>query len=155
MRPAVSPPMSTPSYRRWATRMVWAGAKPSLREASCWRVEVVKGGCGRRLAGLASTAETRKVASSRSRLKASASSPLPMSSRWIFLPFAPTSRASNTPPSPVAVVGALDPGGPRLEDAPVWGGERRDDRPVCARDEGLVLALAVGHKPQRDRLHAP
>ena len=36
-------------------RMVWAGAKPSLRLASCCRVEVVNGGGGWRLAGLAST----------------------------------------------------------------------------------------------------
>ncbi len=88
--------------------MVCAGAMPSLREASCWSVEVVKGGCGWRLAGFASTELTAKEAISRSRRKASASSPLPMSSRVIFLPSAPTSRALKTPPSFVASVATSD-----------------------------------------------
>jgi hypothetical protein len=38
--------------------MVCAGAKPSLRLASCCSVEVVKGACGLRRAGFASTVET-------------------------------------------------------------------------------------------------
>src|SRR5260370_20199499 len=62
MRPTGSPSRSTPSYRRWATRMVWLGLKPSLREASCCRVEVVKEGKGLRLTVLRSTAETLKGA---------------------------------------------------------------------------------------------
>ena len=41
--------------------MVCAGAKPSLRLASCCRVEVVKGGGGLRLAGFASTEATVKA----------------------------------------------------------------------------------------------
>jgi hypothetical protein len=45
-------------------RMVWAGAKPSLRLASCCRVEVVNGGGGLRLAGLASTLATMNAATS-------------------------------------------------------------------------------------------
>ena len=39
--------MSTPSYSFWAACMVRWALKPSLREASCCRVEVVKGGGGR------------------------------------------------------------------------------------------------------------
>ena len=35
--------------------MVWRGEKPSLREASCCRVEVVKGGAGWRRCALLST----------------------------------------------------------------------------------------------------
>ena len=67
-------------------------------------------------------------------MKASASSPLPMSSRWIFLPSAPTSRASNTPPSWVASVATIDQ---------YSCGEKR-----------LDLALAVADEAQRHRLHA-
>src|SRR3954470_3411278 len=64
MRPVVSPPISMPSYSRCAIRMVCAGAKPSLRLASCCSVEVVKGACGLRRAGLASTGGDVKVAAS-------------------------------------------------------------------------------------------
>ncbi len=67
--------MSTPSYRRCATRMVCAGAKPSLRLASCCRVDVVKGGGGLRRAGFASTEVTVKAAVSSACLKSSASWP--------------------------------------------------------------------------------
>ena len=64
-----------------------------MRLASCCMVEVVNGGGGLRRVGLASTDVTAKFAFSRSRVKASASAPEPMSSRWIFWPSAPTSRA--------------------------------------------------------------
>ena len=57
-----------------------------------------------------------------------------MSSRWIFLPSAPTRRASKVSLRGVA--------------------ERRDQRPVFARDELLDLELAVADEPQRHRLHA-
>src|SRR5215831_12247401 len=89
-------------------RMVWAGAKPSLRLASCCSVEVVKGGGGLRLAGLASTLATVNAALSNARLKASASAGVPMSSRWIFWPSAPTRRASNSSPRGVASVATSD-----------------------------------------------
>jgi hypothetical protein len=49
----------------------WA-EKPSLREASCCSVEVVKGGAGLRRAGFFSTAETVKVAAWTAALAASA-----------------------------------------------------------------------------------
>ena len=35
--------------------MVWLTENPSLRAASCWRVEVVKGGSGERLSGFTAT----------------------------------------------------------------------------------------------------
>jgi hypothetical protein len=38
--------------------MVWRTLKPSLRLASCWRVEVVNGGAGLRVAGLVSMPAT-------------------------------------------------------------------------------------------------
>ena len=37
---------STPSYSRWASDIVLDGDKPSLDEASCCRVLVMKGGAG-------------------------------------------------------------------------------------------------------------
>jgi hypothetical protein len=76
-------------------RMVCAGAKPSLRLASCCSVEVVKGAYGLRRAGFASTVVTVKFAASIAFFSSSASAPEPMSRRWIFLPSAPTRRASN------------------------------------------------------------
>ena len=39
-------PMSIPSYSFWAVDMVFLAEKPSLRDASCCRVEVVNGGDG-------------------------------------------------------------------------------------------------------------
>ncbi len=88
--------------------MVCAGAKPSLRLASCCRVEVVKGGGGLRLAGLASTVATVNAALSSACLNASASAPEPMSRRWIFWPSAPTRRASKVSPRGVASVATSD-----------------------------------------------
>src|SRR5439155_569969 len=56
MRPTEpSGPSSMPSYRRCATRMVRDGWKPSLRDASCWRREVMKGGVGWRRRSFRST----------------------------------------------------------------------------------------------------
>ena len=89
-------------------RMVWAGAKPSLRLASCCKVEVVNGGGGLRLAGLASMLATVKAAVSSACLNASASAPVPMSRRCTLRPSAPTSRASNSSPRGVARVAISD-----------------------------------------------
>ena len=47
---------------------------PSLRPASCWSVEVVNGGAGKRCAGFSSARATVKVASMQLRRNASASS---------------------------------------------------------------------------------
>ncbi len=59
MRPTVpSSPIATPSYSFCATCMVLQVVKPSLREASCCRVEVVNGGAGRRLRSLLATSVT-------------------------------------------------------------------------------------------------
>ena len=51
MRPVWPSPVSTPSYRRWATDIVRLGLKPSLRLASCWSVLVVNGAAGLRVTG--------------------------------------------------------------------------------------------------------
>ncbi len=60
MRPAVpSPGRSMPSYSRWATDIVRRALNPSLRAASCWRVEVVNGGAGERFRSFFSTPSTR------------------------------------------------------------------------------------------------
>ena len=61
--------------------MAMAGAKPSLRLASCCMVEVVKGGGGLRRAGLASTAATVKVALSSAFFRSVACTPEPISRR--------------------------------------------------------------------------
>ena len=42
--------------------MVWLTVKPSLRAASCWRVEVVNGGAGVRFTGFLATLSTLKMA---------------------------------------------------------------------------------------------
>src|SRR5262245_43413988 len=89
-------------------RMVCAGAKPSLRLASCCKVAVVNGGGGLRLAGLASILATVKAAVSSARLNASASAPVPMSRRCTLRPSAPTSLASNSSPRGVASVAISD-----------------------------------------------
>ena len=114
--------------------MVCAGARPSLREASCCRVEVVNGGCGWRLAGFASTEATVK----RRQLQ-------------VALEGLRLLALADIEPLDLLAVG---PDEPRLEDAAVLGGERRDDRPVFARDERFDLALAVADEAQRHRLHA-
>ncbi len=43
-------------------RIVWLAEKPSFRAASCWSVEVVKGGGGLRVAGFVSTDATDEAA---------------------------------------------------------------------------------------------
>src|SRR4029453_12521065 len=57
-----SPGRSTPSYSCWATAMVHLEEKPSLREASCCRVEVMNGGAALRLRSLLLTSATVQVA---------------------------------------------------------------------------------------------
>ncbi len=61
MRPTAPSPMSTPSYSCCATRMVFWALKPSLRAASCCKVDVVKGGAGLRRRCLRSTPSTVRV----------------------------------------------------------------------------------------------
>ena len=72
---------------------MWLAEKPSLRAASCCRVEVVNGGGGFLANGLVSTDETVKRPASTTALAASASPLLPIVSRSIFLPSSWTSRA--------------------------------------------------------------
>ena len=51
------------SYRCCATIVVWLTVNPNLRAASCWSVDVVKGGAGVRFSGFLLTLSTVKVAS--------------------------------------------------------------------------------------------
>src|SRR5580692_10510395 len=89
-----------PSYSFCAACMVRWAEKPSLREASCCRVEVVKGGGGVRRAGFFSTDETLKVAASTAALAALAEASLPRSNLVSRLPACFTSRArKGSPPA--------------------------------------------------------
>ncbi len=78
--------MSTPSYSFCAVRMVRVAPKPSLREASCWRVEVVKGGEGLRRLCLRSTDDTAKLCGRMRATAASAASALGRPNLSSFLP---------------------------------------------------------------------
>ena len=84
-----------PSYSFWAACMVRWAAKPSLRAASCCRVEVVKGGGGVRLPGLVSTAVMVKRPASTACRAAMAAASLGRSNLPSFLPSCFTSRARN------------------------------------------------------------
>ena len=113
---------------------MWAGAKPSLRLASCCSVEVVKGGGGWRLAGLASIDGDRE------------------GRRFERLLERFGLRAgADVEPLDLLAVGADEA---RLEGLAARRRERRHQRPVFARDEFLDLEFAVADEPQRDRLHA-
>ena len=72
----------------------WA-LKPSLRAASCCRVEVVKGGGGERRAGLVSTAVTVKAPACTAARAACALASSPRSNFPSFLPSWVTRRARN------------------------------------------------------------
>ena len=71
--------------------MVWLAEKPSLRDASCCSVEVVKGGCGLRATALLSIDATVKSAPS---IAATARLAAASSPRSIFSSFCPSSRWS-------------------------------------------------------------
>src|SRR5271156_3831241 len=75
----------------------WA-EKPSLREASCCSVEVVKGGGGVRRAGFFSTDVTLKLAAPAAALAACADASWPRSNLVSRLPACLTSRARNGSP---------------------------------------------------------
>ena len=72
----------------------WA-LKPSLRLASCCRVEVVKGGAGARRAGFFSTERTVKAPAATAARAARATASFPRSKRPSRLPSWVTSRARN------------------------------------------------------------
>ncbi len=75
-------------------RIVRVAPKPSLREASCCRVEVVNAGCGLRRTVLRSTAATVKdCAASSSRAAAPAAAASPRSNLSSLPPFRWVSRA--------------------------------------------------------------
>ena len=69
---------------------------------------MVNGGGGLRRAGLASTLATVNAAFSSACLNASASAPEPISSRWIFLPSAPTSRTLRVSIAPASALVRVD-----------------------------------------------
>ena len=134
MRPTVSPPISTPSYRPCAIFIVREAEKPSLREASCCSVEVMNGGEGCRLTGFFSISPTVKrpalIVSTafcgralRCRATACRAS-------------APFSRMSRAVKFPAAAA------------------EIGFDRPVFLRLERFDLELALADEAQRHRLHA-
>ena len=75
--------------------MVRSAEKPSLRAASCWSVEVVKGGAGLRLAGFASTATMVKLAALIVSTAAFASASFPSANLSSFFAPSDTSRALN------------------------------------------------------------
>ena len=95
---------------------------------------MVKGACGLRRAGFASTAVTVKVAALQRLLEV----------------FGFRARA-DIEPLDLLAVGADQP---RLEGIAARRGERRDQRPVFPGNELLDFELAVADQPQRDRLHA-
>ena len=64
--------MSTPSYRRCATVIVRCALKPSLRDASCWSVDVVNGAAGLRRRCFLSTFATVSLPRAVSRIRCSA-----------------------------------------------------------------------------------
>src|SRR5690606_41369592 len=61
------------SYNCWATRIVLETGKPSFKDASCCKVEVVKGAEGERFAGFFCKSFTLKSASAQDSIKALAS----------------------------------------------------------------------------------
>ena len=116
-------------------RIVRAGAMPSLRDASCCSVEVVKGGVGVALTRFGLDRLDREGR---------------RSSAFTEAP----------PPSPRRCRGAVEllavrrrPAAPRKVRRP-WSSRWATMRPVFARDEVLDFELAVADEAQRHRLHA-
>ena len=132
IRPTWPSSVSMPSYRRWAALMVRFGEKPSLRLASCCRLDVVNGGAGNLLVFLSETSTTTGRLARIAAACFSAVSPSPISG---FLP--------------------VDADQVRLEGIAVGGNEDGLERPVLAGGEGADLALAVDDQPDRHRLDAP
>ena len=133
MSPTWPSGVSAPSYSRWAIDIVRFGLKPSLRLASCWRVEVVNGGAGLRFwLPRSPTLRDDRAAARAARRRGARRSSL----------VADVERL------------AVDPdelGGERV------AGRRREDRlerPVLAGRERIDLALALDDQADRDRLDA-
>ena len=95
IRPTWPSSVSTPSYRRCAALMVRFGEKPSLRLASCCRLDVVNGGAGERFVFLTATSVTIGRLARIAAAWRSAVSPSPISG---FLPPIRTRSASNVSP---------------------------------------------------------
>src|SRR3954451_4344805 len=80
-----SPGSSTPSYSCWASAIVRLEENPSLREASCWSVEVVNGGLAERLRSAFLTSATIQSAA-RERVAASVAEPSSPRTNLFFSP---------------------------------------------------------------------
>ena len=105
-----------------------------MDEAACCSVEVVKGGPGLRLVGLASTEATRNVA------------PFSIADDVVGLRLVGDVE--------LLQLLAVEDGEPRLEAVIARRLQQRGDLPVFLADETLDLGLAVADQPQRHRLHA-
>ena len=114
--------------------MVWRGEKPSLREASCWRVEVVKGAAGLPALRLALDARHGEAAAFERGLEALGGRLVGNVEFFELL--------------------AGDRDEARLEGLVLGGGELGDDRPIFLRLELLDFELAVADEAKRYRLHA-
>ena len=114
--------------------MVCLAEKPSLREASCCRVEVVKGGVG--------VAPHRLLLDRGDRERAALDGGLDGVGGRSVLDVEPVELLAGDRRQPGANLLALG------------GGEQRLDGPVFLGLEGLDLGLAVAHQAQRHRLHA-
>ena len=90
-----------PSYNFCAICIVRLAENPSLRDASCCRVDVVKGGEGRRFTRFVSIAETCQFAASMRCCAAIACASVPRLSLSSFCPSRWVSRAERLPPSVV------------------------------------------------------
>jgi hypothetical protein len=100
--PTVSPPRSIPSNRRCAVFIVRSAENPSLRDASCCKVEVLNGGAGFRptcFFSIPSTERSRAWTSRTARRAAVSSRSANLSRR---LPSSCASRALNVRPSGVS-----------------------------------------------------
>ena len=87
--------------------MVFFTPKPSLREASCCRVDVVKGGTGLRRTSPRSTAATRKAPLRIRPAASSATASVPSASLSSAVPSRRTSRAVKLPRSAMTLASTV------------------------------------------------
>ena len=112
---------------------MWRGEKPSLREASCCRVEVVKGGAGWRRCDLLSTLCDDEAAAFERSLEAHGGGFVGNVELLELL--------------------AVDGGEAGEEGLVLGGGKLGGERPIFLGLEGLDLGFAVADEAERHRLH--
>ena len=88
--------------------MVWVAENPNLREASCCIVDVMKGACGLRVSGFATTLMTDRLAAFTAALAAMASFSLPSENLSSFLPSSETNRAGKSAPLVFLILASND-----------------------------------------------